>query len=35
VRGKPKEIEELANKLKSTKGVKHGSLTMSTIGKEI
>ncbi|MEW6482068.1 MAG: nickel-responsive transcriptional regulator NikR [bacterium] len=35
VRGKPKEVEELANKLKSTKGVKHSFLTMTTTGKEI
>jgi len=35
VKGKPKEIEKLAYRLKSTKGVKHGSLTMATTGKEI
>jgi len=35
VKGKPKEIEELAYRLKSTKGVKHGSLTMATTGKGI
>lgn len=35
VKGKPKEVEELAYRLKSTKGVKHGSLTMTTTGKEI
>ena len=35
VKGKPKEIEKLANKLRSTKGVKHSSLTMATTGKEI
>ena len=35
VKGKPKEAEELAYRLKSTKGVKHGSLTMATTGKEI
>ncbi|HUW23438.1 MAG TPA: nickel-responsive transcriptional regulator NikR [bacterium] len=35
VKGKPKEVEKLAYKLKSTKGVKHGSLTMATTGKEI
>lgn len=33
VRGKPREVEELAYSLKSTKGVKHGSLTMATTGK--
>ncbi|MEW6556400.1 MAG: nickel-responsive transcriptional regulator NikR [Elusimicrobiota bacterium] len=35
VKGNPKEVENLADKLKSTKGVKHGSLTMATTGKEI
>jgi len=35
VKGKPKEIDKLAQSLKSTKGVKHGSLTMTTTGKEI
>lgn len=35
VKGKPKEVEKLAYNLKSTKGVKHGSLTMATTGKEI
>ena len=35
VKGKPEEVEELAANLKSTKGVKHGSLTMATTGKEI
>lgn len=35
VKGNPKGIEKLAHKLKSTKGVKHGSLTMATTGKEI
>ncbi|MEW6556068.1 MAG: nickel-responsive transcriptional regulator NikR [Elusimicrobiota bacterium] len=35
VKGKPKEVEKLAHRLKSTKGVKHGSLTMATTGKEI
>jgi len=35
VKGNPKEVEKVANKLKSTKGVKHGSLTMATTGKEI
>jgi CopG family nickel-responsive transcriptional regulator len=33
VKGKPKEVEELAYSLKSAKGVKHGSLTMATTGK--
>ncbi len=35
VKGKPKDVEKLAYSLKSTKGVKHGSLTMATTGKEI
>ena len=35
VKGKPGEVEELAQKLRSTKGVKHGSLTMATTGKGI
>lgn len=35
VKGKPKEVEKLAQKLKATKGVKHSSLTMATTGKEI
>jgi len=33
--GKPKDVEELAYRLKSTKGVKHGSLSMATTGKEM
>jgi CopG family nickel-responsive transcriptional regulator len=35
VKGVPKKVEELAFKLKSTKGVKYGSLSMATTGKEI
>ena len=35
VKGRPKEVEKLAQKLRSTKGVKHGSLTMATTGKGI
>ena len=35
VKGKPKEIDKLAQSLKSTKGVKHESLIMATTGKEI
>jgi len=35
VKGKPREVQELAYKLKSIKGVKHGSLTMATTGKGI
>ncbi|MEO0289897.1 MAG: nickel-responsive transcriptional regulator NikR [candidate division WOR-3 bacterium] len=34
-RGKPKDIEKLSNKLKSTKGVKYSSLNIATTGKEI
>ncbi|MFH0774336.1 MAG: nickel-responsive transcriptional regulator NikR [bacterium] len=34
VKGDPEEIKKLANRLKSTKGVKHSVLTMTTIGKE-
>ena len=33
VKGRPKEVEKLTEQLKSTKGVKHGSLTMTTTGK--
>ena len=35
VRGKVKEIEGIANKLISTKGVKHGKLIATTTGKEL
>ena len=35
VRGKPKEVRGLADKLKSTKGVKYGSLSIATTGKEL
>jgi len=35
VKGKPGEIEKLAHKLKSAKGVKHGQLTAATTGKEL
>ena len=35
VKGNPKRIEKLATKMKTTKGVKHGSLTMATTGKEL
>ncbi len=35
VKGKPKEVEELARKLKTTKGIKYCSLNMATTGKEI
>jgi len=33
VKGKPVQVQELAKKLKAGKGVKHGSLTMTTTGK--
>ncbi len=35
VRGKPIEVRELADKLRSTKGVKYGSLSIATTGKEL
>jgi CopG family nickel-responsive transcriptional regulator len=35
VKGKPKEVERLTFRLKSTKGVKYGNLSMATTGKEI
>ena len=35
VKGRPKEIEGLANKLRSAKGVKHSQLSMTSIGKEL
>jgi len=35
VKGKPKEITALANKLKSAKGVKFGQLSLATTGKAI
>ena len=35
VKGKPKAIATLAHRLRTTKGVKHGSLTMATTGKEL
>jgi len=35
VRGKPVEVKELADKLKSTKGVKYGALSIATTGKEL
>ena len=33
--GNPREVQELANRLKSTKGVKHGQLSMTTTGTDI
>ena len=35
VKGKPGEVHELANTLRAIKGVKHGTLSMSSAGKEI
>lgn len=35
VEGKPEEINQLSNKLKSAKGVKFGQLSMATTGKKI
>jgi len=35
VRGRPKEAQKLADTLESVKGVKHGTLSMSTTGKAI
>lgn len=35
VKGKPRDVERLANMMKSTKGVKYGTLTMATTGKEL
>ena len=35
VKGKPNQLEELANKLKSAKGVKHASLSLATTGKGV
>ncbi len=34
-KGRPKEIEELYGKLKSSKGVKHAGFAMATTGKEV
>jgi len=35
VKGSPKKIRMLSDKLKATKGVKHGDLTMTTTGKDM
>ena len=35
VKGSTKDIQKLSNTLKSIKGVKYGTLSMSTIGKDI
>jgi CopG family nickel-responsive transcriptional regulator len=35
VRGKPIKVRELADKLRATKGVKYGALSIATTGKEL
>lgn len=35
VKGKPKDVIELSNRLKATKGVKYGSLSAASTGKEL
>ena len=35
VKGKPHKLEELTNKLKADKGVKHASLSLATTGKGV
>lgn len=35
VKGNPKQAQKLSDSLKSVKGVKHGTLSMSTTGEEI
>jgi len=35
VKGKPEETKELTNKLKATKGVKYGALSIATTGKDL
>ena len=35
VRGNPAEVQRLADTLKSIKGVKHGTLSMSSTGKDL
>lgn len=35
VKGNPREVQKLSDTLKSIKGVKHGTLSMSTTGKDI
>ena len=35
IRGKGSKVKEIADRLVSTKGVKHGKLTMTTTGKEL
>ena len=35
VKGSPKSIQSLADKMRGTKGVKHGALSMATTGKNL
>jgi CopG family transcriptional regulator, nickel-responsive regulator len=35
VKGEAKRIEELANKMRAAKGVKHGALTVTSTGKDM
>jgi len=35
VRGKPRDVEELSDRLKAVKGIKHGTLSLSSTGKEM
>jgi len=35
VRGKPRGVKNLADKLRATKGVKYGALSIATTGKEL
>lgn len=35
VKGKSNDIKALADRLRAVKGVKHGSLTLTTLGKEL
>jgi len=35
IKGKPEDVQKLAQKLKATKGVKHGALTMASTGKNL
>jgi CopG family nickel-responsive transcriptional regulator len=35
VRGKTSEVKKISNRLISTRGVKHGKLTMTTMGKKL
>lgn len=35
VKGQPKKIEELSNRLRAAKGVKHGTLSVTSTGSEL